>query len=57
MQDALNMFTTIINFMRVTPILAFEIGGNSLSITFLDLAVGTFCVSIGIVALHKIFEW
>lgn len=57
MRDALNMFTTIINFMRVTPILAFEIGGNSLSITFLDLAVGTFCVSIGIVALHKIFEW
>lgn len=57
MNDALNMFTTIINFMRSTAILSFEIGGNALSITFLDLAVGTFVVSIGITALHKIFEW
>lgn len=57
MSAFLNIFMQIYNFMKETTILSFSIGGQSVSLTFLNVLVGTTVISIGISALHKIFEW
>lgn len=57
MADFLSIFMQIYNFMKDTTILSFTIGNQSVSLTFLNVLVGTAVISIGISALHKIFEW
>ena len=57
MSAFLDIFMTIYNFMKDTTILSFSIGDQSVSLTFLNVLVGTSVISIGISALHKIFEW
>lgn len=57
MSAFLDIFMQIYNFMKDTTILSFSIGGQSVSLTFLNVLVGTTVISIGISVLHKIFEW
>lgn len=57
MDKFLEIFMIIYNFMKSTNILSFFIGGQNISITFLQLLCGTTVCSIGISALHHIFEW
>lgn len=56
MEGALYLFTTIFNFMKETTILSFSIGEGSVSITFLELALGLQVCMVGITFLHKILE-
>lgn len=57
MQDFLNLFMSVYNFMNNTVIYSFTIGDTSISLTFLGLAIGAFITIIGIDVLHHIFEW
>ena len=57
MQDFLNIFMTVYNFMKNETIISFTIGEASVSITFLEVMIGTFVCWIGIEVLHKIMDW
>lgn len=57
MESFLSLFMTIYNFMKNTTILSFSIGEASISITFLQLLIGSAVVGIGIEVLHHIFDW
>lgn len=57
MTDFLNLFMTVYNFMKNTQIMSFTIGEASVSITFLEVMIGTFCAWIAIEVLHHIFDW
>ena len=57
MNDFLNIFMIVYEFMRDTTILSFNIGDSAISITFLQLAIGSTVCCIGIEVLHHIFDW
>ena len=57
MNDFLNIFMIVYDFMRDTTILSFTIGETAVSITFLQLAIGSTVCVIGIEVLHHIFDW
>lgn len=57
MDNFLSLFMTIYNFMKNTTIYSFSIGEATISFTFLNLAIGSFVVIIGIEVLHKILDW
>lgn len=57
MDNFLTLFMTIYNFMKNTTIYSFTIGEASISFTFLNLAIGSFVIIIGIEVLHKILDW
>lgn len=57
MQNFLDLFMSVYNFMKNTVIYTFTIGETNISLTFLGMAIGAFITIIGIDVLHHIFEW
>lgn len=57
MQDFLDLFMTIYNFMKNTVILSFTIGEAEVTLTFLNVLIGGVVVCIGIDVLHHIMDW
>lgn len=57
MQDFLDLFMTVYNFMKETEILSFTIGDAEVTLTFLNVLIGGAVVSIGISVLHHIMDW
>lgn len=57
MNDFLNIFMTIYEFMKNTTILTFSVGEHTVSLTFLQCLIGTAVIGIGIDMLHNIFDW
>lgn len=57
MESFLNLFMSVYNFMKDTIIYTFTIGETSISLTFLNLAIGGLITLIGIDVLHHVFDW
>lgn len=57
MQAFLDLFMSVYVFMRDTTVISFTIGESSITLTFLNLAIGGLIAIIGIDVLHHVFEW
>lgn len=57
MQVFLDLFMSVYVFMRDTTVISFTIGEASITLTFLNLAIGGLIAIIGIDVLHHVFEW
>lgn len=57
MTGFIQLFMTIYNFMRDTPIMTLNIGEFSGAITFLELLIGTSIAMLGVHVIHKLVDW
>lgn len=57
MSGFIQLFMTIYNFMRDTPIMTLNVGEFSSSITFLQLLIGSSVAMLGVHVIHKIVDW